>query len=95
MCSRSVLRVAGLSFLLLIFLIQLVPQVQAMSLLQACGLDEDLRCGHDTEDVPLIVAQVCEACGNYWGNYPGFSYCCRCSEMVFDFCYVAVTEGKK
>ncbi len=82
----------GLAVLLLLFVIELVP-VDSRPLTDMCGIGEDWLCRKNIDIVPPEVAEVCEACGNYWGNVPGFAYCCRCSEKVFDFCVVAVLGG--
>lgn len=36
------------------------------------------------------VAEVCEVCGRYWANVLGLTYCCRCNDQVFEFCWEAV-----
>ena len=85
----------GVIVLLLCFILQLVPIVDTMPLIDMCGLGDDWLCRKNIDMVPVEVAEICEACGNYWGNVPGFAYCCRCSEKVFDFCMVAVLGGYK
>ena len=93
MCSQSILHMVFLSLLLLCFLLELAPIAHAKSLLDMCGVGKDWICRKNIEKVPVEVAEICEACGNYWGNVPGFAYCCRCSERVFGFCYQAVVGG--
>ena len=36
------------------------------------------------------VAEVCETCGQYWANVRGLTFCCRCNDKVFAFCWLAV-----
>ena len=51
----------------------------------------DSVCGHRNADmVPLEIVQVCDMCGEYWGNLPGFAYCCRCNQRVFYLCVTAI-----
>ena len=95
MSTRKRLATTGLTLLFLCFLMDLIPVAQSMSLMKMCGLDNDNRCLRDIDVVPDAVAEVCDACGNFWGNVEGFSYCCRCSDKVFEFCYIAVFGGKK
>ena len=88
-------RLAGLLIVLLCFLVELMPTVTAMPLFEMCGIDANWLCQKKNVDmVPVEVIEICEACGNYWGNMPGFAFCCRCSQHVFGFCYEAVIGGK-
>jgi hypothetical protein len=43
--------------------------------------------------VPLIVVEICEACGQYWSSIIGLNYCCRCNDKVLAFCWEAVQGG--
>lgn len=80
--------------LLLCLLAEFMPHVTAVPLREICGVDANWVCPKNIDDVPEEVIQVCEACQNYWGNVPGFAFCCRCSDRVFDFCWQAVIGGK-
>ena len=84
-----------LTVLTLCFLIVFATVVQSKSFMDVCGMDENWVCDKNIEKVPLEIVEICEACGNYWGNVPGFGYCCRCSPKIFDFCMVAVLGYKK
>lgn len=76
--------------LTLCFLFGLFELISARSFMEMCGMDENWVCDKNIEKVPVEIAEICEACGNYWGDVPGFGYCCGCSPKVFDFCMVAV-----
>ena len=56
-----------------------------------CDLD-NMKCNRNPNMVSAKVAEICEACGRYWSNIPGFAYCCRCSDYVFQGCAQAVFE---
>ena len=87
-------RLAALLGLIVCLLLDLMPTVASMPLYDFCGVDANWVCPKDINNVPDEVMQVCEACGNYWGNMPGFAFCCRCNEKIFGFCVDAVLGGK-
>ena len=58
------------------------------SLTEMCQIPKDSLCV-DIHNVPSHVYYVCEICGQYWGNLVGLSFCCRCNDVVFDFCQMA------
>ena len=77
--------------LLAILLLTLIEHTSArFTLDQMCGLNKDHKCKTEVKDVPRQVSAICSACGDLWGNIPGFEYCCQCSHMIFGFCYNAV-----
>lgn len=93
--SSCGLQQMGYVVLLVFFLLGLVDFVTTKSFMDVCGVDENWVCDKNIEKVPPPIVEVCEACGNYWGNIPGFGYCCRCSPKIFDFCLVAVFGYKR
>ena len=68
----------------------------ANRLIQMCGLGSNGICAvKNVMQVPPVVIEICARCGNYWGNLPGFDYCCRCSDKIFAFCMEAVLGGEQ
>ena len=94
MSSPVLVRLLGLVLLLLFTLTNLVPAVSSMALIDFCGLGSEL-CRKNVDIVHPYIAEVCEACGNFWENVPGFAYCCRCDDKIFAFCMEAVEGGKR
>ena len=82
-----VLTLTGLLFLCS----HVIPEVTSLDLYgDLCELDESYTCRRELGDQPPELVQICERCGLYWANVPGFSYCCQCSQKVFHYCYLAV-----
>ena len=67
-----------------------ISNASAMALMSMCGQQDEWICSKNIEAVPIEVMEVCDACGSFWWNVPGVAFCCRCSELVFGFCYDAV-----
>ena len=68
----------------------LVSPAGGISFMEMCGMDKNWICNKNIDKVPMKVVEICEICGYYWGNVPGFGYCCRCSPKIFDFCVIAI-----
>src|SRR6218665_2991959 len=45
-----------------------------------------------TQPIPIDVIEVCAICGDYWSHMVGLTWCCRCDQRVFSFCWNAVYE---
>ena len=80
---------------LIVFIVSSLATVTADSGIapDLCGFGTHGICAKNINAVPPEVLVICEACGNYWGNLPGFAYCCRCSDKIFAFCMEAVLGG--
>ena len=75
---------------MLVFLMTIVPEANLYPLYDMCGLGADWQCTKNIEAVPTPVGQVCDMCGEFWGNNPALAYCCRCDHKIFEFCLDAV-----
>ncbi|KAI0213804.1 hypothetical protein LSAT2_001141 [Lamellibrachia satsuma] len=93
MLPTKLLRCACLFVFVVSSLASVVRPTETGVVSDLCGFGTDGLCAKNVNAVPPEVLEVCEACGNYWGNLPGFAYCCRCSDKIFAFCLEAVLGG--
>ncbi|ELU10427.1 hypothetical protein CAPTEDRAFT_209671 [Capitella teleta] len=86
---------SSLPLLAVLFFVILLHSTQAtrITMIDICGVDlkPDLTCKRDIFRIPREIHLICETCGEYWGNIPGLTYCCLCSDRIFGFCLEAVT----
>ena len=63
----------------------------SMSVVSTCRYGKTWSCEkYGFGRLPAEITEVCDACGNFWGNIIGLTYCCRCNDKVFEFCWHAV-----
>ena len=83
----------ALIIVLLITLLCTSLEGATITRMDICGVDlnSDLTCKRPVGLMPYEIHIVCETCGEFWGNIPGLTYCCLCSDKIFDFCLQAVS----
>ncbi|ELU10426.1 hypothetical protein CAPTEDRAFT_209670 [Capitella teleta] len=91
---RCVVRSATL-FALFLIAGDLVHFVSAMKFEDVCSLENSIVCKERNRNIPADLLEVCDACGNFWGNIPGLSHCCTCNGHIFQFCLTAVMGGRR
>ena len=95
MLSNRLAPSIGLLLITLIIIASGVDRTHAFAwtgrLVDTCKRNGQWVCDRDDAlPVPDEVVEVCEACGQYWSNTPGLTWCCRCNDRVYAFCYEAV-----